>query len=104
MSEHTGLEFAPPIAAFPKFTLDAPSSVIYNLYGHVILSQSEVTLIYAQIVNILSFYEQNHVHRGLFTVIRYVIFRSIRAWNWAGKLFIYKITNVSNHVKFLPAV
>ena len=34
MSEHPGLEFAPPpIAAFPNFTLDAPSSVIYNLYA-----------------------------------------------------------------------
>ena len=34
MSEHPGLEFAPPPnAAFPNFTLDAPSSVIYNLYG-----------------------------------------------------------------------
>ena len=37
MSEHPGLEFAPPppngpIAALPNFSLDAPSSVIYNLY------------------------------------------------------------------------
>ena len=32
MSEHPGLEFAPPIVAFPNFTLGAPSSVIYNHY------------------------------------------------------------------------
>ena len=35
MSEHPALEFPPPPKnnAFPNFTLDAPSSVIYNLYG-----------------------------------------------------------------------
>ena len=33
MSEHPGLEFAPPNTAFPNFTLDAPSSVIHNLDG-----------------------------------------------------------------------
>ena len=33
MSEHPGLEFAPPIAALPNFTLDVLSSVIYNLYA-----------------------------------------------------------------------
>ena len=33
MSEHPGLEFAPPpIAAFPNFTLDAPSSVLIKEY------------------------------------------------------------------------
>jgi hypothetical protein len=30
---HPGLEFAPPLAAFPIFKLDASSSVIYNLYA-----------------------------------------------------------------------
>jgi hypothetical protein len=30
---YPGLEFAPPLAAFPIFKLDASSSVIYNLYG-----------------------------------------------------------------------
>ena len=34
MSEHPGLEFAPPpIATSLNFNLDFPSSVIYNLYG-----------------------------------------------------------------------
>ena len=32
MSEHPGLEFAPPIAALPFFAFDDHSSVIYNLY------------------------------------------------------------------------
>ena len=30
----SGTWICPPNAAFPIFTLDAPSSVIYNLYGH----------------------------------------------------------------------
>jgi hypothetical protein len=30
---YPGLEFAPSLAAFPIFKLDASSSVIYNLYG-----------------------------------------------------------------------
>ena len=33
MSEHPGLEFAPN-SAFPNLTLDARSSVIYNLYDY----------------------------------------------------------------------
>ena len=44
MSEHTGLEFAPPIVAFPKFTLDAPSSVIYNLYVQNQLASANVKI------------------------------------------------------------
>ena len=31
----SGTRICPPIAVFPNFTLDAPSSVIYNLYDHM---------------------------------------------------------------------
>jgi hypothetical protein len=34
---YPGPKFAPPLAAFPNFNLDASSSVIYNLYGQAAL-------------------------------------------------------------------
>ena len=56
MSEHPGLEFAPPIVAFHNFTLDAPSSVIYNLYGYTTgISEMNITGTLPQVGNLKLF-------------------------------------------------
>jgi hypothetical protein len=39
---YPGPKFAPPLAAFPNFILDASSSVIYNLYGQLTISSDDV--------------------------------------------------------------
>ena len=82
----------PPISAFPNFSLDAPSSVIYNLYGysdvHEAVRWTEMEMMRPTINEVSDCLRKKNLDRRHVLVLKYSIFEVLYHANFNAKKYV----------------